>query len=128
MWEAIEIDPETGFEVFTIPAGAHNSIIRNEVFEGSGIDIKVVFDESAIYTLDVASDQGDINKLVGFSDCTQDHQSESARFGWRWFNSELQIIAYTYREGDLSFELMGSIPFKSRNRSKHKHIRKHLHF
>lgn len=108
--DEIEIDPESGFEVFTIPSGAHNSILRNESFTGSGIDIKVIFDESAIYTLDEVSDQADINKLVGFSDCAQDHQSESARIGWRWFNNELQILAYTYREGDLSFELMGAIP------------------
>ena len=60
----IEIDPNTGFEVFTIPSGAHNSIFRNEAFTGSGMDIKVIFDESAIYTLDVASDQADINKLA----------------------------------------------------------------
>ena len=106
----IEIDPDTGFEVFTIPSGAHNSIFRNEAFTGSGMDIKVIFDESAIYTLDVASDQADINILVGFSDCNQDHQSESARIGWRWFNDESQILAYTYLEGDLSFELMGAIP------------------
>ncbi len=108
--QEIEIDPDTGFEVFTIPSGSHNSIFRNEAFTGSGIDITVVFDESAMYTLDVTSDQADINKLVGFSDCAQDHQSESARIGWRWFDDELQILGYTYREGNLSFELMGAIP------------------
>ena len=108
--EDIEIDPDTGFEVFTISGGQHNSINRREAFTGSGIDIKVIFDESAIYTLDVTNDQADINKLVGFSDCAQDHQSESARFGWRWFNDELQILSYIYKEGDLNFELMGAIP------------------
>lgn len=107
--QSIDIDEDTGFEIFTIPAGSHNSIIRNEDFSGTGIDVIVKFDESAEYTLDVVSDQADINKLTGFSDCAQHHQSESARIGWRWFNDELQILAYTYREGNLGFELMGAV-------------------
>jgi hypothetical protein len=108
--EAIETDPETGFEIFTIDAGTHSSIVRSEPFTGTGISITALFDESAIYTLSVAGNQADINKLVGFSDCSQHHQSESARFGWRWFNDELQILAYSYNQGQLSFELMGAIP------------------
>ncbi|WP_305982941.1 hypothetical protein [Roseivirga thermotolerans] len=106
--QSIDIDPDTGFEVFTIPEGSHSSIFRNEPFSGNGISVTALFDESARYTLEVASDQADINKLVGFSDCGQDHQSESARIGWRWFNDELQILAYTYREGQLNFEMMGT--------------------
>lgn len=109
--QSIDIDPDTGFEVFTIAEGNHSSIFRNEPFTGSGINAKVIFDESAIYTLDVASDQADINKLIGFSDCQQDHQSESARIGWRWYEDELQLLAYTYVEGQLNFSLMGSVPF-----------------
>lgn len=109
--QTIDIDPETGFEIFTIPTDGHSSILRNEPFTGTGINITVIFDESAMYELDVANDQADINKLIGFSDCHQDHQSESARIGWRWYEDELQLLAYTYREGQLSFELMGSVPF-----------------
>lgn len=107
--QSIDIDEDTGFEIFTIPAGGHSSIVRNEPFTGSGVDIIVMFDESAQYRLEVASDQADINKLTGFSDCAQHHQSESGRIGWRWFNDELQLLAYTYREGNLSFELMGAV-------------------
>lgn len=110
---SIEVDPDTGFELFTIPAGGHSSIVRNEDFTGTGANITVIFDESAEYTLDIAADQADINKLIGFSDCGQHHQSESARIGWRWFNDELQILAYTYLQGDLSFELMGAIPLNT---------------
>ena len=108
--QPIDIDPDSGFEVFTIPEGAHSSIFRNEPFTGIGINVTAIFDESAMYMLDVTSDQADINKLVGFSDCHQDHQNESARIGWRWYEDELQILAYTYREGQLHFELMGSVP------------------
>ncbi len=111
--QSIDVDPDTGFEVFTIPVGGHSSIIRNEAFNATGANFRVIFDESARYTLDVVADQEDINKLIGFSDCGQHHQSESARIGWRWFNDELQILAYTYREGNLSFELMGAIPLNT---------------
>ena len=110
--EAPIVDDD-GFELFTIRAGQHSSISRNEAFTGSGIDITAAFDETAIYTLEETKDQADINKLIGFSDCTQHHQSESARIGWRWFNNELQILAYAYLEGDLNFELMGAIPLNS---------------
>ncbi len=107
--EVIEIDPETGFEIFTINAGDHSAIMRTETFEGNGIQITALFDETAQYTLQQASNQADINKLVGFSDCTQHHQSESARFGWRWYEDELQILAYSYNEGNLNYKLMGAV-------------------
>lgn len=107
--EAIEIDPDTGFEIFTINTGEHSSIVRSEAFTGSGIQVTALFDESAMYTVQVASNQADINKLVGFSDCDQHHQNESARFGWRWYEDELQILAYSYNEGNLNYQLMGAI-------------------
>lgn len=107
--ETIDVDPETGFEIFTISQGQHSSIVRTEPFEGSGIQVTILFDESAVYTLQAANNQADINKLVGFSDCNQHHQSESARFGWRWFEDELQILAYVYAQGNLTWELMGAI-------------------
>ena len=108
--EPLVIDPDTGFEIYTIDEGAHSSIVRSELFEGTGALITVRFDESAQYSTQLASNQADINKLSGFSHCAQHHRSESARFGWRWFNDELQILAYVYNEGELSFELMGAIP------------------
>lgn len=108
--ESIDVDPDSGFEIFTISSGQHSSIVRTEEFQGQGINVIVRFDESAAYTLQNPNDQADINKLVGFSDCGQHHQSESARFGWRWYEDELQILAYAYLEGDLSYELMGAIP------------------
>lgn len=107
--EPIEVDPETGFEIFTIPASEHSSIMRYETFVGQGIDVTVKFDDSAVYTLQNAGNQGDINKLIGFSNCGQHHHNESARFGWRWYENELQILAYAYLEGTLHYELMGAI-------------------
>lgn len=110
--DTIDVDID-GFEIFTIRAGNHSSLSRNEPFTGKGLDITALFDESAIYALDVTSDQADINKLIGFSDCAQHHQSESARLGWRWFNNQLEILAYAYIEGELTFELMGAIPLNT---------------
>lgn len=105
----IETDPETGFEIFTIEAGTHTSIRRSEDFEGSRLNVTAMFDESAQYTLENTNDQADINKLIGFSDCQQHHQTESARIGWRWYEDELQILAYAYVDGQLIFEKMGAI-------------------
>ena len=50
---------------------------------------------------------------LGFSNCLKHHQSESARFGWRWYQDELQILGYVYTDSDLHFELLGSIPFNT---------------
>lgn len=107
--EEIEVDPDTGFEIYTIGSGQHSSIVRTEPFAGNGISVIVKFDDSAIYTLQDPGNQADINKLIGFSDCGQHHQSESARFGWRWYEDELQILAYVYSDGNLTWELMGAI-------------------
>ena len=106
----IDIDPDTGFEVFTIDQGSHSSIYKNEPFSGNGIAVKVIFDESAEYTTQEERNQGDINKLVGFSQCLKHHRSESARIGWRWYEDELQLLGYVYTNSDRAFELLGAIP------------------
>lgn len=107
--EALMID-DNGFETFKIESGEHRSLTRYEAFTGAGIYITTIFDESAIYTLKETSDQADINKLIGFSDCFRSHKKASARIGWRWLDNELQILAYTYRSGERYYELMGSVP------------------
>ncbi len=109
--ESIEIDPDTGFEIFVMEAGSHSSIVRTEEFDGNGIQFKVIFDQSAVYTTQSPGNQGDINKLLGFSYCLKHHRTESARFGWRWFEDELQLLTYVYTDGDRTFEPMGSVPF-----------------
>ncbi len=73
----------------------------------SELKFTVKFDSSAIYqTIDPAN-QVDINKLYGFSDNNADHHLFSARFGWRWKNNELQIFAYIYNTGIMSFQQIG---------------------
>src|SRR5262249_22921348 len=58
------------------------------------------FDSSAPYQTRSATDQADINKLWGFTDCNRwDPQNGSARFGWRWVNNAIEILAYVDRDG-----------------------------
>lgn len=106
----IDVDPETGFELFTIESGKHSSISKIENFSGNGISVKVIFDEAAEYTSQRANNQSDINKLIGFSQCTKHHKKESARIGWRWYNDQLQLLGYVYNDSKRSFKLLGSIP------------------
>lgn len=54
----------------------------------------VNFDSTCAYELG-GYDQFDINKLVGFSSGF-DHHMDSARFGWRYSNSKIELIAYCY--------------------------------
>jgi len=70
----------------------------------------VTFDSTAIYTTTNPANQGDINKLYGVSDCGSDHQTNSARFGWRWFNGKLELHAYTYLNKVRKSAYIGDIP------------------
>lgn len=87
--------------VYEIPAGAHHA--TNSSFQPllniSLLKFKARFDSSAVYKTLESQNQGDINKLYGMSDCSGNHHANSARFGWRWYNNELQIWAYAYVDG-----------------------------
>lgn len=102
-----------GFETFTLRKGKHHSVKKRIPFNGKGIKVIVEFNESAIYNLAVKSDQADINKLIGFSDCNTHHHNQSARIGWRWYKDELEILAYVYNEEKLMFKSMGHIPLNT---------------
>lgn len=69
---------------------------------------KVLFDSSAIYQTVNPTNQADINKLYGFSDNNLPHHDFSARFGWRWYNNQLEIFAYVYNNKMLSFKKVGN--------------------
>ena len=70
----------------------------------------VRFDNSAIYQTIDAANQADINKLYGFSDNNQDHHVNSARIGWRWYNNQLQLLAYVYNNSIQSDRMIVSVP------------------
>lgn len=67
-----------------------------QVLNSSAIAASVMFDSSAIYTTVNQYNQGDINKLIGFSDCGTEHQQNSARLGWSWNGKNVMIYAYSY--------------------------------
>lgn len=72
------------------------------------LKFKAKFDSSAIYTTINAANQGDINKLYGFSDNNAQHHQFSARFGWRWYNNSLEIFAYIYNNGVVAYQKVGN--------------------
>jgi hypothetical protein len=96
-------------DAYVIEEGEHSSTNQVALVTGTTMSFDAMFDESAIYETIIASNQADINKLMGFSDCTSHHHSNSARFGWRWFDDELQIHAYTYADGTRSHEQLGTV-------------------
>ena len=93
---------------YVIEEGDHSSTSRVSIITGSSMVFEAIFDGSAVYETVDPSNQADINKLMGFSDCSSHHHSNSARFGWRWYDDELQIHAYTYADGDRSNQLLGT--------------------
>jgi len=88
------------FITYAIRQGNHD-VDRNlnTPFTGSSLRFQAVFDSSCVYRTNLAENQHDINKLYGFSDCSSQHQQNSARFGWNWREGALRIYAYTYVNG-----------------------------
>lgn len=107
-----------GMKEYVIDAGKHSSTSKVATFSGSTLDFVARFEKSAIYTTDAESNQADINKLYGFSDCTSHHHTHSARVGWRWFDDEVQVLAYTYADGTRDWELLGSVEIERNTRFK----------
>lgn len=106
----------TFFVTYKIPAGGHSALQSSyQPLNVNQIKFKARFDNSAIYETSIATNQGDINKLYGMSDCATDHQKNSARFGWRWFGNALEIWAYTYANGMRKFALVGTVSVNSIN-------------
>ncbi len=75
----------------------------------------VKFDSSAIYQTSSKDNQGDINKLYGFSDNNAQHQQYSARFGWRWSNNALRLFGYIYNKGVRSSKELGTVNIGTEN-------------
>lgn len=83
-----------------IPAGQHFATgERVELTTADAVRFDVTFDASAEYTSAIPENQHDWNKLRGLSDCGTHHQTNSARFGWRWTGDAVEVGAYTYVGG-----------------------------
>lgn len=89
-----------GYQSYIIDSGEHFCHPNNlEVTLKNEFLFKVIFDSSAIYQTIDPQNQADINKLYGFSDCNAQHLVNSARIGWRWYQNELQLLAFVHRNG-----------------------------
>lgn len=97
------------FKKYTIKEGQHSSVTARSSLETPWLSYDVIFDESAIYETQDPSNQADINKLFGFSECNSNHIDNSIRFGWNWFNNQLNIYAFQHQNGDISWVEMGNV-------------------
>ena len=112
----LPFDEEPVSRHFLIRQGEHYSTPRlMETMDSRTIKFKATFDESARYTLDDASMQTNKNKLMGFSDCSSLHHENSARFGWQWFNDQLEIYAYCYVDSVRIEEFLQAIDINEEN-------------
>lgn len=104
------------FEKYTVPKGKHYSTYKVELLQNDYLAFQAQFDESAIYTSVTPENQWDINKLFGLSDCNSQHHENSARFGWRWLEGKIEILAYCYVGGTRIVENIGAtMPFQVNN-------------
>jgi len=99
----------TPFKKYIIKEGKHSSSNKIRTLKSDTISFDVKFTETAIYKSEKPSNQYDINKLFGFSDCNQHHHENSARFGWRWLDEKIEIFSYVYNNGVRSYTFIKSI-------------------
>lgn len=90
-------------KLYKINEGSHGAVnFGGDIFpKMEHMKFQAVFNETAIYDIE-ESDQNDVNKLYGFSDCGSRHMRNSARFGWRWDteSQKLAIYGYTHVDGE----------------------------
>jgi len=98
------------FITYTIKGGSHEvENNSNALFTSDEIRFQAIFDSSCIYKTVIPENQNDINKLIGFSDCSSQHQINSARFGWNWRDGALRIYAYDYVDGQRQEKELGTV-------------------
>ena len=104
-----EVIEEVPFREFRIPKGEHYSNRGIESLQSSSLAFQVIFDSTAIYTTKDPIQQFSTNKLLGFADCNSFHHENSSRFGWQWLNDQLEILAYTYVNGEWIEQFIGTV-------------------
>jgi len=101
---------------FIIKKGTHYSNetvfkLKNFFNTNNTLQYQVVFDDSCVYELP-KEDQGDINKLFGFS-IGFNHHKNSARFGWSYQDGKINLHAYIYDNGVRKSKLIDKLNFNS---------------
>ena len=117
--ETVEVQPSTPEPIevtYTIPQGQHSTQSPFKFTESTVMRFEATFDNTAVYTTTDPNNQADINKLYGMSDCGSDHHSNSARFGWRWYENRLEIHAYTYHNKKRNTAYIASVQLEETNR------------
>lgn len=79
-----------------------------QVMQRDSISATITFDSSAVYTSVNSGNQADVNKLLGFSDCANDHMQNSARIGWSWNGHSLELYAYAYTQQSRTIKSLGN--------------------
>lgn len=95
------------FETYTIKAGKHYATAKAGFLQADRLTFYATFDETAEYVTSDPENQWDTNKLFGFADCNSHHHEHSARFGWRWVEGKIEILAYCYVSGTRIIEKIG---------------------
>ena len=98
----------TNWKTFTIKKGKHRSTNALNYSRDTVFNWVIEFDSSAIYKTVDSLNQLDINKLIGWSDCGEEHMEASIRFGWRWTDS-LEIHWFKHENGQFSFAKITSV-------------------
>ena len=89
--------------IYTIKAGDHECSPRKvNIGFRDDYEWNVRFDSSCIYYFPDKEDQYDVNKLVGRGYMNGD----SARFGWRWWQGQLELLAYIHDNGSITKTLI----------------------
>ena len=96
------------YTTFIIKEGKHRSTAAYNTTKDSVFNWRIIFDSSAIYTTEDVNNQLDVNKLIGWSDCGDNHSESSIRFGWRWTDS-LEIHWFKHENGNFSFAKITSV-------------------
>lgn len=103
--------PSFGDDYITYKISKGNHEIDNNsngLFTGNEMKFQAIFDSTCIYKTVDPGNQFDINKLMGFSDCSSQHHENSARFGWNWKENALHIYAYIYVAGQRQEKELGT--------------------
>ncbi len=105
------VEPTLKWETFIIPKGEHyclNNTLKQA--SDSSLSFELAFDSSALYTSVLPENQFDWNKVLGFSDCGDLHQTNSLRLVWRHaIGVGIELAAYTYKNGVRDFEVLDTV-------------------
>ena len=97
--------------VYLIKKGNHYAEGNElKILHSQQINCQVLFDSSAMYESVNPENQGDVNKLIGFSDCNDNHQQNSARIGWSWNGTSVMLYAYAYINKERIIKLLTAVP------------------